>query len=100
MGANRSSSAFQFASSEAGTTSRLGLRPGRFVVRAVGLAMQQQPDHLHRLSQAHVVGQASAQPQPRDEPQPAHAGLLIRTKLGAESRGVSTRERLGRAKLA
>ena len=61
--------------------------------------MQQQPDHLHGFSQAHVIGQTGAQAQARDEPQPAHAGLLIRTKLRAESRGISTRERLGRAKL-
>ena len=62
--------------------------------------MQQQPDHLHGLSQAHVIGQASAQAQPRDEPQPAHAGLLIVPKLGAQSRRISASERLGRAELA
>ncbi len=62
--------------------------------------MQQQPDHLHRLSQAHVIGQASPQAQPRDEPQPAHAGLLIVPKLGAQSGWIGAGERLGRAELA
>ena len=54
--------------------------------------MQQQPDHLHGLSQTHVIGQASSQAQPRDEPQPAHAGLLIVPKLGAQSRRVDIGE--------
>ena len=62
--------------------------------------MQQQPDHLHRLSQAHVIGQASSQPQPRDKPQPAHARLLIVPKLGAQSRRIGASERFGRAELA
>ncbi len=81
-----SSSAFQLARSEAGTTSRLGLARSRFSGCAAGLAMQQQADDLHRLSQPHVIGQASPEPQARDEREPAHARLLIMPKLGSQTR--------------
>ncbi len=76
-------------------------RPGPvpFAGGTIGFAMQEQPDHLHRLSQAHVIGQASAQAQPGDEPQPAHAGLLIMPQLGVQSWRIGAGERLGRAEL-
>ncbi len=61
--------------------------------------MQEQPDHLHGFSQAHVIGQASPQTQPGDEPQPAHTSLLIMPQLGAQSRRIGVCERFGRAEL-
>ena len=75
LGANLASSDFQFAISEAGTTSRLGL------VLLVALQIEQQRNHLDRLAEAHVVGQAGAQPQANDESQPGVARLLIGAKL-------------------
>ena len=47
----------------------------------VALQIEQQRDHLDRLAEAHVVGQAGAQPQAGDESQPGVARLLIRAKL-------------------
>ena len=61
--------------------------------------MQQQPDHLHCLSQAHVIGQASPQPQPRDELQPAHARLLIGPKLARSPGGSTLASESGAAQL-
>ena len=80
-------SAFQLAISEAGTTSRLG----RASLRLLALQCEQQGDHLDGLAQAHVVGQAGAQPQPRHEAQPAAARPLVRPQL---------RPQVGRGRLA
>ena len=59
-GAKRSISAAQLASSEAGATSRL--RPGLRLPR-LPLQHQQQREHLDRLAEPHVVGQAGAEPE-------------------------------------
>ena len=73
-GAKRSISAAQFASSEAGATSRLGCG-----CRArLALENEQQRKHLDGLAESHVVGQARAQAEFREEIEPAHAHLLIR----------------------
>ena len=45
---------------------------------------EQEIDHLHRLAQAHVVGQAGPEPEPREKPEPAHARFLIRPKRGPQ----------------
>ena len=38
---------------------------------------QQQRQHLHRLAEAHVIGEARAQAEAGEQMQPSHAGLLI-----------------------
>ena len=45
---------------------------------------QQQRQHLNRLAQPHVVGQASAQPEPCQQVQPLHACLLVGPQAGLE----------------
>jgi len=42
------------------------------------LEPEQKIDHLHRLAQAHVVGQAGPEPQPRENPAGLAAGLALR----------------------
>ncbi len=48
------------------------------------LEQQQQREHLHRLAQAHVVGQTRAQLQLSEQRQPLHAGALIGPQLGLQ----------------
>ena len=48
------------------------------------LQHQQQREHLDRLAQPHVVGEAGAHAQPDEKVEPTHAGLLVRTQLGLE----------------
>ena len=48
---------------------------------------QQQRQHLDRLAQPHVVGEAGAEPEPRQQLQPLHAGPLIRAQRAAQ-RGI------------
>ena len=48
------------------------------------LAHQQQREHLDGLAQSHVVGEAGAQTQFRQEVQPAHADLLIRAQVSVQ----------------
>ncbi len=45
---------------------------------------QQQGNDLHGLAQTHVVGQAGAEPQLRQQPQPIDTGFLIRAQVGLE----------------
>ena len=68
-GAKRSISATQLARSEAGATSRLGRRPAP----ASRLSTGKQREHLDRLAEAHVVGQAGAEAELAEEVEPAHA---------------------------
>jgi hypothetical protein len=42
---------------------------------------------LHRLAQAHVVGQHRAQPGAAQELQPVHAALLVRSQVGTKRAG-------------
>ena len=80
VGAKRSISAAQLASRDAGATNRLVRRGSSRVRRR--LHHQQQRQHLHRLAEAHVVGEAGAQAETGEQVQPSHADLLI----GAQSR--------------
>ena len=97
-GAKRASSCRQLPISEAGTTSRLGAAT---LAAGFALALQQQVDHLNRLAQPHVVGQAAAQAQFRHEPEPAHAlglvgpqsGLQIAARLAARRSSSGWRSR-------
>ena len=52
---------------------------------------QQQRQHLDRLAQPHVVGQAGAEAEPGQQMQPLHAGLLIRPQ---RRRAAPARDRL------
>ena len=57
---------------------------------------QQQRQHLNRLAQPHVVGQASTQPKPRQQIQPLHTCLLVGPQAGLESvTGVDPRQAFG-----
>ena len=47
---------------------------------------QQQCQHLHRLAEPHIVGEAGAQAEARQQVQPAHAGLLIRAERCLQGR--------------
>ncbi len=84
-GANRSISPAQFASSDAGATSRLGRRLPAFLCVLL-LEYQQERKHLHGLAQSHVVGEACAESQPMKEIEPADAGLLVGSERRAERR--------------
>ena len=75
VGAKRSISAAQLASSDAGATRRLVRRVSSGAARAS--QHQQQRQHLHGLAQAHVIGEARAQAEAGQQMQPAHASLLI-----------------------
>ena len=81
VGVKRAISDFQFASK------RRRQNQQRRLAAVLLLQDQQQRQHLDRLAQAHVVGQAGAQPQIRQEPQPIDARLLVgpqgRPQLGA-----------------
>ena len=85
----------QLASSDAGATSRLGPP----LVRSPSSLSehQQQRQHLHRLAEAHVVGEAGAEAERREQMQPAHAGLLIgpQRRLAASRARIDARERVG-----
>ena len=76
LGANRAISAAQLASSEAGATTRLGLR----VLPGFVFQHQQQRQHLDGLAEPHVVGQAGTEPEPREQIEPLHTRLLIGTQ--------------------
>ena len=81
VGAKRASSCRQLPRSDAGTISSPGLRASR---DRPGLALEKKVDHLDGLAQAHVVGQASSQPELREEPEPANAVYLVRPQRGAK----------------
>ena len=89
-GANRSISAFQFAISDAGTTSRHGSASGR----ALLLQGEQQGDHLDGLAEAHVVGEARPEAEPRHEAQPAQPAALVGAQLGVQPRRAGDLPRL------
>ena len=63
-----------------------------------GLALlfqgEQQGDDLNGLAQAHVVGQAGAQAELRQEVQPAQAAVLVGPQLGAQPRRAGDLPRL------
>ena len=61
-----------------------GRRPRRRV--AVLPLHQQQRQHLDGLAQPHVVGQAGAQPEPGQQMQPLHAGLLVGPQRAVQGR--------------
>ena len=48
-------------------------------------AVEQEGDVLDRLAEAHIVGQAGAEPAVREERQPANAALLVGTELSVEA---------------
>ena len=53
---------------------------------ALGPLVGLQREHLHRLAQAHVVGEARAEAEPRQERQPRDAPLLVGPQLRPERR--------------
>ena len=61
-------------------------RPPRGVRARVALAIdeQEEGDHLDGLAEAHVVGQAGAQAQLREEVEPSHAHLLVRPERAVQ----------------
>ena len=86
---------------EAGRLLRpVGEQRGRCDQQARGRAFgafsyQQQSQHLDGLAQTHVVGQAGAQAQTRQQVQPAQADLLIRPQRGVQiGAGVDGRQTL------
>ena len=54
---------------------------------------QQQRQHLDRLAQSHVVGEAGAEPEAGQQMQPLHAGALIRPQRAAQRRRRDRRRR-------
>jgi hypothetical protein len=54
--------------------------------RPVPLQQQQQRDHLDRLPEPHVVGEAPAEPEPRQQPQPRDSVALVRPQFTAQRR--------------
>ena len=82
-GAKRSISAAQLASSDAGATSRLGGSAAAFLLPL----HQQQRQHLDGLAEPHVVGKAGPEPEPGQQVQPLHAGLLIGPQRARASAG-------------
>ena len=92
-GANRAISCCQLAISEAGTTSRLGRRGPASPERArrprpPRASPEEQTEHLDRLAQPHVVGQAGAQAEAREEPEPADPDRLVGAERGPEGLGI------------
>ena len=76
LGAKRAISDAQLASSDAGATRSYGLRlPSASIPQH-----QQQRQHLDGLAETHVVGEAGAKPEPRQQVQPLHARPLIGTQ--------------------
>jgi hypothetical protein len=57
---------------------------------------QQQRQHLHRLAEAHVIGEAGAQAEAGEQMQPAHAGLLIGAQRRLQCRAGVQLHQLGR----
>jgi hypothetical protein len=55
-------------------------------VRRLLALREQQRQQLHRLAEAHVVGQAGADAETRQERQPREPPLLVRTELPFERR--------------
>ena len=54
---------------------------------------QQQRQHLDGLAEPHVVGEACTKPEPREQIEPLHTRLLIRTQRASKQfPGVDTRE--------
>ena len=80
-GVNRAASRCQLPTSDIGQTSRVGA-----AVRLV----RQQRQQLHRLAQAHVVGEHAAEPGAAEEVQPGQPALLVRAQLPVEDSGVAT----------
>ena len=93
VGAKRSISAAQLASRDAGATKRLVRRASSV---CAALHHQQQRQHLHRLAEAHVVGEAGAQAEAGEQVQPSHSDLLIGTQCRLQcGTGIHVRQ-LGR----
>ena len=65
------------------------------VPRPLQAARLEQGQHLHRLAQPHVVGQAAAEAEVAQEVQPTESVLLIAAQLAAEParRGAAARRR-------
>ena len=88
-GANLAISAAQLARSEAGAIKRLGLQAACHpslpspLLRLL-LEHQQQRQDLDRLAQSHVVGEAGAKPQSRQQIKPLHARALIWAQRSAQ----------------
>ena len=88
IGAKRSISAAQFASNEAGATSRLGARVGdaRTLRRRFVLENQEERQYLDGFAQSHVVRETGAKPEAVQQVEPTNTCLLIRSQCCLERR--------------
>ena len=83
VGAKRAISAFQFASSDAGSDEEAtACRSARRSFRR-----EQQREDLDGLAEPHVVGQAGAEPEAREEARASRARLLVGPQRAAQRRG-------------
>ena len=81
-GANRAASRCQLPTSDIGQTSRLGPAP-----RRGRPSLGEQREQLHRLAEAHVVGEDAAESGAVQEVEPGQAALLVRAQLAVEQSG-------------
>ena len=63
------------------------------------LHQEEETQHLDRLPQPHVVGQAGAQAEAREEPEPADPDRLVRPEHGPEGLGIRRGQPLRRAQV-
>ena len=69
-----------------GEQRRRGDEEARSAGRLPPLQRQQQREHLDRLAEPHVVGEAGAEPKPGQEVEPTHSGALVGPQLRFQRR--------------